>query len=380
MRNIFSIKKNYLLLVIAACLAFAPVFAQQRRAAPKSTRKSQPKRSTQNVAQPNYAFSPEIRWTGTIKLVQTYSGLIGTSEKHIDLLFTNALPTLYRNVETTDLEFEDDKGTGTCTEHAEVFTTGERGERQDLGTCDCRGDGKSELHEVVVDLHDSTYSIQVTGPPCKGGTTGDGSCIGDGYDIAILKNVIPSNRWHLEGMQDTEITTTIGKIHRIIRWNLNGCPAWNDPQTRLQNPKVDPRVKEAAMRFIKRVHDELCIKLKVAQAYRTNEEQKHDYEKGRNIPGAMDGACARIPLGCTVTDAHEGESYHNYGLAIDVFFVLDNGDIDLKTRITPEVAKIGTEEGFTWGGDWPKKKKDFPHFQMTFGQKIKDLKRQHATQ
>ena len=38
-----------------------------------------------------------------------------------------------------------------------------------------------------------------------------------------------------------------------------------------------------------------------------------------------------------------------------------------------EVVQIGEQLGFEWGGNW-KGFKDYPHFQMTFGKSIKDLK------
>jgi hypothetical protein len=106
----------------------------------------------------------EIRWTGTISVIETYSGLTGISERKTEVSFNNVLPTLGRNIETTDFNFTDDKGTGYVTEHAEVIIVS-KDEKTGTETkkvvekCDCTGSGKSELHEIVIDHSEKTYRI-----------------------------------------------------------------------------------------------------------------------------------------------------------------------------------------------------------------------------
>ena len=82
-----------------------------------------------------------------------------------------------------------------------------------------------------------------------------------------------------------------------------------------------------------------------------------------------------------MTQARGGESYHNYGLAIDFALRLENGEVvwDIERdgnrngkRDWFEVAAIGKELGFIWGGDW-QHFKDYPHLQMTFGLSISEL-------
>lgn len=63
------------------------------------------------------------------------------------------------------------------------------------------------------------------------------------------------------------------------------------------------------------------------------------------------------------THANAGESYHNYGLAVDVYVVDASGK---KNNPTPEVVTIFKQNGFSWGGDW-RSFKDYPHFQKHFG-------------
>ncbi len=92
-----------------------------------------------------------------------------------------------------------------------------------------------------------------------------------------------------------------------------------------------------------------------------------------------------------VTKAKGGQSYHNYGLAIDIVLIIDkdgNGsheaaswdvmtDFDGDGRSDwREVVSIFKRYGWEWGGDW--KFYDAPHFQKTLGYSIADLQGLHA--
>ena len=72
-----------------------------------------------------------------------------------------------------------------------------------------------------------------------------------------------------------------------------------------------------------------------------------------------------------VTKARAGLSYHNYAFAIDVV-IIKNGQA-VWTVVPNDVVKIGERLGFEWGGTW-KRFNDYPHFQMTFGKSIRDLR------
>lgn len=124
--------------------------------------------------------------------------------------------------------------------------------------------------------------------------------------------------------------------------------------------KRDLLVNEAA---------ELGINILITDGYRSPEEQQGLHNQGRNMPGAI------------VTYAEAGESYHNYGLAIDYALRLDDGSVvwDIERDDNGngksdwfEVAAIGKKLGFDWGGDW-QRFKDYPHLEMTFGLSIRDL-------
>src|SRR6185436_9427349 len=94
----------------------------------------------------------ESRWTGTITMEQTTSGITGTSQRHVTVSFNNALPTVHRDVETTETDFTDDKGTGSETFHSEMIIEGKK-----IGTSDCSGSGKTELHAVDIDEDGNYY-------------------------------------------------------------------------------------------------------------------------------------------------------------------------------------------------------------------------------
>lgn len=120
---------------------------------------------------------------------------------------------------------------------------------------------------------------------------------------------------------------------------------------------LHPLVRTPARAFINKAA-ELGIKLRITAALRTFAQQNDLYAQGRTTPGKI------------VTNAEAGESYHNYGLAIDVVPIV-NGKADWNTDWY-RIAAIGKSFGFSWGGDWVSFK-DKPHFQMTFGNTIADL-------
>ena len=112
------------------------------------------------------------------------------------------------------------------------------------------------------------------------------------------------------------------------------------------------------------MQSELGIRLRISQGLRTIKEQDDLYAQGRTRPGKI------------VTNAKGGDSFHNYGLAIDVVIINPNGTANW-SRLSADVVRIAAQEGFEWGGNW-RTFKDYPHFQMTFGQTIEQLKVKHG--
>ncbi|HEY4429568.1 MAG TPA: M15 family metallopeptidase [Paenibacillus sp.] len=129
-------------------------------------------------------------------------------------------------------------------------------------------------------------------------------------------------------------------------------------------------VKAATIALIERCYAR-GVNIVITQGLRTIAEQDALYAQGRSKPGNI------------VTNAKGGTSYHNYGLAIDFALLLPDGkqvSWDMKRdgdgdKVADwiEVAQEAKALGFEWGGDFVSIK-DAPHFQMTFGLIISQLR------
>ena len=74
------------------------------------------------------------------------------------------------------------------------------------------------------------------------------------------------------------------------------------------------------------------------------------------------------PTGPWATNAAPGESWHNYGMAIDAVLLVD-GKPDWNTNFMPkwhQVGGIAVKHGLEWAGNW-KKSQEFVHFQAGKG-------------
>lgn len=113
------------------------------------------------------------------------------------------------------------------------------------------------------------------------------------------------------------------------------------------------------------------IDVVITQGYRSTEEQDELYRQGRTAEGAI------------VTNAKGGQSYHNYGLAVDFAIKKPSGDViwdmdyDGNRNQKPdwqEIVDIAKQLGFTWGGDWANFP-DYSHLQMDFGYSLSKLQK-----
>ncbi len=139
-------------------------------------------------------------------------------------------------------------------------------------------------------------------------------------------------------------------------------PSTWDSVTNERIKGLDPRVRQPATDFINNVDRDLGVKLRITTGYRSPEEQDRLFEQGRTTPGDK------------VTYVRGGYSYHNYGLAMDVVRMTGDGQADW-TPIDANIAAVAKQGGFEWGGEWAAPYTDYPHFEMTFGQSIQDLRR-----
>lgn len=127
---------------------------------------------------------------------------------------------------------------------------------------------------------------------------------------------------------------------------------------------LHPKVRDDFHAFVEEAEEELGIILRVVQGLRTFDEQQAIYDQGRTKPGKI------------VTNAPPGSSYHNYGLAIDVAPLIENGTkmdwgFDYK-KLLPYAKKYD----LVWGGNF-KSIVDKPHFEKTLGYNWRTLLQKH---
>lgn len=118
----------------------------------------------------------------------------------------------------------------------------------------------------------------------------------------------------------------------------------SEDRIKLINPVLADKVREMA-----KILEEEGITFRVVQGLRTNDEQQKLYDQGRSLPGRI------------VTNAKAGQSWHNFGLAVDV--VPMNGktpnwnDVASFERIIAVAESLGMKSGKSW--------RDQPHLQLT---------------
>lgn len=126
--------------------------------------------------------------------------------------------------------------------------------------------------------------------------------------------------------------------------------------------KLHPLIREIAIKAYSEAVKSTPVGIHpfITQTLRTFKESNDLYAKGRTKPGEI------------VTNAKAGQSYHNYGLALD--FVIQKND-NMSWVVDADwmkVVNIFKKHGFVWGGDF-KSLPDAPHFEMTFGKNWREL-------
>ncbi|WP_412176699.1 M15 family metallopeptidase [Bacillus sp. T3] len=170
----------------------------------------------------------------------------------------------------------------------------------------------------------------------------------------------------LKRIRSTFITLLLALVGIILYLRFLSIPVGNEnaPMPDSLHPVVEERtdqlIEKAAAKGITVI---------ITDDFRSAADQNKLYEQGRSTEGTI------------VTNAKGGESYHNFGLAIDFALKLPTGDViwdrqydgnGNATSDWTEVVTIAKELGFEWGGDWVNFK-DYPHLQMDFGLTINDL-------
>jgi peptidoglycan LD-endopeptidase CwlK len=132
--------------------------------------------------------------------------------------------------------------------------------------------------------------------------------------------------------------------------------------------ELHPIVQERSNQLIQQAANKGIV-IVITDGFRSTEDQDRLYEKGRTMEGNI------------VTYAKGGQSYHNFGLAVDFALKTPSGDIIWDMQYDgnkngkadwTEVVNMAKALGFDWGGDWSQFK-DYPHLEMNFGLSLADL-------
>ncbi|PFN99615.1 peptidase M15 [Bacillus sp. AFS076308] len=166
------------------------------------------------------------------------------------------------------------------------------------------------------------------------------------------------------------ILFTLTLVLIFILFYFDSKPSTESPkkQSVSMPTELNPVVKERTEQLIQQAAKKGIVVV-ITDSFRSAEDQDKLYEQGRTTDGNI------------VTNAKGGESYHNYGLAIDFALETPSGDVVWDREYDrngnakadwAEVVKMAKALGFEWGGDW-KGFKDYPHLEMNFGLTIADL-------
>lgn len=134
---------------------------------------------------------------------------------------------------------------------------------------------------------------------------------------------------------------------------------------------LHPKVRQDVVSCIEKAEAQFPanMAIRIVQGLRTIDEQNAIYAQGRTKPGKI------------VTNSRGGQSYHCYGLAVDIALLFDkdgNGSFETLSWDTKsdsdkdgkvdwmEVVDIFESAGWTWGGRFHSIP-DAPHFEKHFG-------------
>lgn len=160
-------------------------------------------------------------WSGTLSLEtitnQNNGVIVGQSVKKVQVSFIGAQPTMNREDDDPDLNFTDNKGTGSHYSHDDF--TQVLVKRKCVA--DCSGTGEAELHTVIIREWDNTYDIEAIGPSCHG----TGNCTepwDEDKPTITVSNQPLTNKNVLEGSRTVtgELPAKLGTATTTVTWHL----------------------------------------------------------------------------------------------------------------------------------------------------------------
>ncbi len=142
--------------------------------------------------------------------------------------------------------------------------------------------------------------------------------------------------------------------------------------------RLHPKIRNMARTFINECASK-NTKIRITSGKRDQAEMEKLYAQGRTKQQLVDAGFPNLePIpGDIVTKAKPEDTFHYYGLAIDIVVELAGGKVDFAIRNYPDVVNAGKRAGFAWGGDW-RTFDDQPHFETKLSAKdIFDIKKRY---
>jgi peptidoglycan L-alanyl-D-glutamate endopeptidase CwlK len=115
---------------------------------------------------------------------------------------------------------------------------------------------------------------------------------------------------------------------------------WDKRYTDIRIAECHPAIRKHIYALINYLDKEHGIKLRVTDWLRTFDEQNELYRSGRTKEGRI------------LTYSKGGESWHNFGLAVDVVEIKDGLPLYKINKNWLLIGKTAEDFGFEWGGRW----------------------------
>lgn len=138
-----------------------------------------------------------------------------------------------------------------------------------------------------------------------------------------------------------------------------------DPKGILTNGEIHPELAKKVATLLNEAHAQ-GLDVFAFEGFRSIQKQNALYESGQGV-----------------TQATGGNSYHNYGLAVDVVFKNEKGNPSWDENYDwQKLGEIGKSLGLKWGGDFKKPNgqpfKDLAHFEFHPGLNMSQVKEAFA--
>jgi peptidoglycan L-alanyl-D-glutamate endopeptidase CwlK len=149
---------------------------------------------------------------------------------------------------------------------------------------------------------------------------------------------------------------------------------------------LHPKIREAALQAYNDAVRETPkgVHPIITDGYRTYAESDALYKLGRTVVNP-DGKSTKKPMGDIVSNSKGGQSWHNFGLAIDFALQITNEETGKTTTIWDEnhhswktVVDAFKAQGFNWGGDFAGSFKDYPHLEKKMGYTLSQLQAKYT--